>query len=65
VIATVLSSLISFVNRWRGDDEQRGATLVEYALLVALIAIVCIVAITFLGGAASSQFSNVGASLNP
>jgi len=52
------------VNRYRGDRE-RGASLVEYALLVALIAVVCIVAITFLGGQASSTFSGVGASINP
>lgn len=29
---------------------ERGASLVEYALLVALIAIACIGAVTFLGG---------------
>jgi pilus assembly protein Flp/PilA len=43
---------------------DRGASLVEYALLVALIAVVCIVAITFLGNSASSQFNNVGSSIN-
>jgi len=42
---------------------DRGASLVEYALLVALIAVVCIVAITFLGNAADEKFSNVGSSL--
>ena len=36
---------------------ERGASLVEYALLVALIAIVCIVAITVLGTSASHRFS--------
>jgi pilus assembly protein Flp/PilA len=46
-----------------GDDEK-GASLVEYALLVALIAVVCIVAITFLGEAASSKFDSVGSSIN-
>jgi pilus assembly protein Flp/PilA len=46
-----------------GRDE-RGASLVEYALLVALIAVVCIVAITFLGKSASSKFSAVGSSVN-
>ena len=45
-----------------GRDEQ-GASLVEYALLVALIAVVCIVAIAFLGRSASSKFSNVGSNL--
>lgn len=43
---------------------DRGASLVEYALLVALIAVVCIVAITFLGSAAEEKFSNVGSSLD-
>ena len=43
--------------------SDRGASLVEYALLVALIAVVCIVAITFLGNAASDEFESVGSSL--
>jgi len=43
--------------------DERGASLVEYALLVALIAIVCIAAITMLGGNASDKFSQVGGSL--
>ena len=42
---------------------ERGASLVEYALLVALIAVVCIIAITFLGKSADSKFSSVGSSL--
>ncbi len=33
--------------RWGGNSET-GAGMVEYALLVALIAVVCIVAITFI-----------------
>lgn len=43
----------------RGKDDT-GASLVEYALLVALIAVVCILAITFLGRNASDKLSNVG-----
>jgi pilus assembly protein Flp/PilA len=43
---------------------EDGASLVEYALLVALIAVVCIVAIAFLGQSASSKFSTVGSSVN-
>ena len=42
---------------------DRGASLVEYALLVALIAVVCIVAVTTLGNLASSKFSSVGSSI--
>ena len=43
--------------------SERGASLVEYALLVALIAVVCIVAVTFLGTSASSKFDKVGKSI--
>ncbi len=45
-------------------NTERGASLVEYALLVALIAVVCIVAISFLGSEASKEFDSVGGSLN-
>jgi len=44
-------------------DNEEGASLVEYALLVALIAVVCIVAISFLGTNASKTFSNVGSNI--
>jgi pilus assembly protein Flp/PilA len=43
--------------------SERGAALVEYALLLALIAVVCIIALTTLGGKASSKFVTIGNSL--
>ena len=43
---------------------ERGASLVEYALLVALIAVVCIGAITLLAGSAEDTFSNVSSNLD-
>jgi pilus assembly protein Flp/PilA len=49
--------------RARYGKTERGASLVEYALLVALIAVVCIIAITFLGHKASEKFSSVGSGL--
>jgi pilus assembly protein Flp/PilA len=42
---------------------ERGASLVEYALLVALIAVVCILAVTLLGSNASKKFSSVGSAV--
>ena len=45
-------------------DDEKGASLVEYALLVALIAVVCIAAVTLLGSNASSKFDSVGNSIN-
>ena len=49
--------------RARYSNNERGASLVEYALLVALIAVVCIAAIAFLGQSASTRFSSVGSSI--
>jgi pilus assembly protein Flp/PilA len=46
----------------RGKSED-GVTLVEYALLLALIAIVCIVVITTLGHSASNILSTAASSL--
>ena len=45
------------------NADEKGASLVEYALLVALIAVVCIAAITLLGNNASTKFSQVGGSI--
>lgn len=44
----------------RGEE---GATMVEYALLVALIAIVAIVAITFIGTSVTEKFNEVGTAI--
>ena len=44
--------------------DEKGASLVEYALLVVLIAIVAIVAITFAGQQVSETFSEIGENLN-
>ncbi len=45
-------------------SSERGASLVEYALLVALIAVVCIGAVSFLGTQARDSLSEVGDSIN-
>jgi pilus assembly protein Flp/PilA len=49
--------------RARFGRTERGASLVEYALLLALIAVVCIIAIQFVGKQASTKFSSVGSNL--
>jgi pilus assembly protein Flp/PilA len=45
-------------------EDEIGATAVEYALMVALIAVVIIAAVAFLGHAASNQFSTVGSAVD-
>jgi pilus assembly protein Flp/PilA len=47
-----------------GIRSDRGASLVEYALLVALIAVVCIAAVTTLGKNASTKFSSVAKAIS-
>jgi pilus assembly protein Flp/PilA len=49
--------------RARFGNTERGASLVEYALLLALIAVVCIVAVTALGKKAANNFSSINTSL--
>ena len=49
--------------RARFGNTERGASLVEYALLLALIAVVCIVALNFLGSSASKKLTSVGSSI--
>jgi pilus assembly protein Flp/PilA len=39
-------------------SEERGATMIEYGLMLALIAIVCVGAVTALGTGANNVFSN-------
>jgi pilus assembly protein Flp/PilA len=60
-------STYEFLATWlraRFADSERGASLVEYALLVALIAVICIIAVTVLGENASSSFSSTASAIN-
>jgi pilus assembly protein Flp/PilA len=43
--------------------EEDGPTAVEYAVMLALIIVVCLAAIQFLGQQASTTFNTVGQSL--
>jgi pilus assembly protein Flp/PilA len=44
--------------------DEEGASLVEYILLVALVAVVSIAAITFLGKSARDKFNFTGNAIN-
>lgn len=50
--------------RARFGNTERGASMVEYALLLALIAVICIVAVTLVGSNASKKLGSAGSSLN-
>jgi Flp pilus assembly pilin Flp len=47
--------------RWQAKEE--GQDLTEYALLVALIAIIVVVAVLFFGTNVSTFFSRIGATV--
>ncbi len=55
--------LVATSLRARFGDAERGASLVEYALLVALIALVCFSAVTFFGQNVSNNYKPIGSSL--
>jgi pilus assembly protein Flp/PilA len=44
------------------DDEGQG--LVEYALIIALVSVVAIAALTFLGSSAQSQLNSAASAIN-
>ncbi|NND85079.1 MAG: Flp family type IVb pilin [Acidimicrobiia bacterium] len=44
--------------------DDRGATAVEYAIMVALIAVVIIGAVFLLGGSVSSLFNNTAGEIS-
>jgi pilus assembly protein Flp/PilA len=44
--------------------DEEGATAVEYALMVALIAVVIILAVTFLGKSVEEVFCEVGSAIS-
>ncbi len=61
--------LYTGVTTWWADlkgraAEEGGATAVEYALMVALIAVVIITAVAFIGTSSSEKFQEVGDAVN-
>ena len=55
----ICSRLVGFLRK------EDGPTAVEYAVMLALIVVVCIAAITTLGSNANKTFSSVGAKVTP
>ena len=57
-----MSSLLRCATRFLRQED--GPTAVEYAVMLALIIVVCIAAITTLGSNANGTFTNVGTAVN-
>jgi pilus assembly protein Flp/PilA len=56
-----MTMLRTFATKFVGEEE--GASLAEYGLLLALIAVICVTAITLLGSNVSTMFSQIGKSV--
>ena len=56
---SLTQKMVSFLRK------EDGPTAVEYAVMLALIIVVCIAAITTLGSNANSTFSFVGSAIAP
>jgi pilus assembly protein Flp/PilA len=56
-MSSVANVIIDFIRK------EDGPTAVEYAVMLALIIVVCLVAIQLLGQNANSAFGTVGASI--
>jgi len=52
-----MKALINQAKRFVRDED--GATMVEYALMLALIAVVCILAVTAIGNNANTMFNTI------
>ena len=55
--------MFPFISSSHVRDDEDGQGLAEYALILALIAIIAIAALLFLGGQISSILSSVGAAI--
>jgi pilus assembly protein Flp/PilA len=53
---------MNLIKRFLSDEE--GATMVEYALMVALIAVVAVGAVRLLGGAVNTKFGAAETEIN-
>lgn len=52
--------LFEYLKTWmKLEGDRRGVTMLEYGLIAALIAVVCITAVTSLGGDLSTMFTTV------
>ena len=56
-----LQRLIAIIDRVRFDDDGQG--LAEYALILALIAVIAIAALLFMGGQISDKLNVIGTTL--
>lgn len=63
-IAAIWMQLTALVSRVQARADERGQALVEYMLIIALVALAVIVALHFLGGTAANTLNSTGNIIN-
>ena len=64
-MSSLMLSLVSFIAGVKERlSSEKGATATEYSLLVAFIAFIIIVGVTFFGTALRDWFNDLGAEVN-
>lgn len=61
---TEIRTIVEYLKARLDITSERGATAVEYGLLVGLVALAIIVAVTSLGGKLSGIFSDAGTKIS-
>jgi Flp pilus assembly pilin Flp len=56
--------LLAYMRARFSVENEKGQTLVEYALIISLIAIACVLALGFLSGKIQSLFSKTGSQVD-
>jgi pilus assembly protein Flp/PilA len=59
IVRSTIARILSYVHR----DDEDGQGLAEYALILALIAVVAIAALLFMGSQVSNKLSIIGSTL--
>jgi Flp pilus assembly pilin Flp len=56
--------LLTYVRARLGLGQEDGQALVEYALIISLVALIAVAGLTFAGGRVGAMFSSIGSKLN-
>lgn len=59
-----MTEFVRWLTEHRPTDEERGQGLAEYALILALIAIVAIISLAFLGDTINDLMSYIGSTVS-
>jgi Flp pilus assembly pilin Flp len=56
--------MLTYVRARLGLNNEEGQALVEYALIISLVALIAVAGLTFAGTRVSDMFSAIGSKLN-